>query len=1361
MAPPSPDPFPERRLLPYETTRLGARRVLVLAPHADDETFGCGGTLAALVGDGARLDVLVVTDGAGDETDAGARRLVGERRLEETREALRRLGGGAARCAFLPDRGLAASGAALAGALEGELLAKRPDLVFVPSPVEVHPDHRAVAEAFLSLFAGDAGRRLAAALPDGARAAFYEVSQPFRPNVLVDVSRTIARKEAAVAAFVSQLDGHDYAAFARGLGQYRRMSLPRSVTSAEGFFLVALAELPGLGPLRLAQAIGPTLPAGDLLPSSDQGADASPSAAAPAAVALAAEAGASPLVSVVVRTKDRPELLAEALASIAAEEGLPLETVVVNDGGADVTGALERFHRLRPRLVELRPSRGRAAAANAGVEAASGRFVHFLDDDDLLLPGGLPALAAAAQEGEVVYGRVEAFRWSGAGEGRLRTPFRTFAETFDETALLLENFIPMSAPLLPREALLEAGGLDASLERFEDWELFLRLSRTLRFRLVDVPVSEYRVFPGHFVDDPEAAVTQERHRVAVLRKHADLYGPEALSAILLHVKRSLLPREVRREVAALEALLARGAAESARERDRLEAERADAERRAGRTLARRASVVVVNFNGRHHLEKCLPALEASDPAPGEVILVDNGSSDDSVAWVRGHHPAVKVLSMGANLGFGEANRRGALEARGDFLVLLNSDTVVEEEWLAGLLAPLDTEPEVAATCSTLRLLATPELLNGLGGGMTRLAYAYDHGYRFPYAPWDPAGDEPRRLDVLFPTAAAMAMRRHEFFGLGGFDPAFFMYHEDVDLGWRLWILGRRVVVCRDSVVRHAFLGTSKAARGLEWRLKLGVRHAVRSILKYVEPLEVAKVLRWHAVLLARAGAWRLLVHAVLWNLRHLPGTLRLRAETNARRKRSSADLRRAGLVLRALQPPPPPEAPRFREIRPDAWIVSNLLRPGEPSGESRLGWGWYGPEHDGTSSFRWTVGDSRLGLRVAPGAGGRLKIVALGSPAAPAGPLRLTCNGREAEAPLEPGAWREIELPVAADADGFLDVVLKSPSGVPDDVHGSWDFRRLGAGVRSVEFVSAAPEERRPPASVSVVIPTYERKTVLEETVRALASQTAQPLEVIVVDDGSKDGTSELLQRLRAELAGRLDLVPLRQPNLKQGRARNLGVAHARGELVLFLGDDTIPEPACVAEHLAAHAARPGPCAVIGFTGWHRERMRVTPFLDFVNGHGPQFSFDLLKDGQEVPFTTLYTSNVSIPREHLGREPFDHRFTSYGWEDCELGWRLSSAGLPIVYRRAAATRHVHPQTMTQFLVRQAHVGRAIGVLYEIHPELEGNRWLPPPRPRFRHRAFSFAYRALGRAAALLDAAAVPLPLRVYHALVAWAFHSRR
>ncbi len=550
-------------------------------------------------------------------------------------------------------------------------------------------------------------------------------------------------------------------------------------------------------------------------------------------------------------------------------------------------------------------------------------------------------------------------------------------------------------------------------------------------------------------------------------------------------------------------------------------------------------------------------------------------------------------------------------------------------------------------------------------------------------------------------------------------------------------------------------------KGLDWRLKLGVRHAVRSVLVNVEALEAAKVLRWHAVLLARAGAWRLLGHAAAWNLRRLPGTLRRRAALNARRKRSSAQLRERGLVSRALQPPPPPEPPRFRGGSGDGWVVSGELRPGEFSGESRLGWGWYGREDDGGGAFRWTCGHARLGLRVPPGASGRLLIEVKGSCAAKTGEMLVACGPATTAVPLDGEAWHVVEVPAVAREDGLLDVTLRSPSGVPDEAVGNWDFRRLGAAVRSVRFESGGEAARRLPGTLSVVIPTYNRKDVLEETVRALSRQTEPPLEVVVVDDGSTDGTHDLLLRLREELSDRLDLVPLRQPNLKQGRARNLGVSRAKGGLVLFLGDDTIPEPACVAEHLAAHRSRSGPCAVIGFTGWYRERMRVTPFLDFANGHGPQFSFDLLRDGQEVPFTTLYTSNVSIPREALGEEPFDHRFTSYGWEDCELGWRLSSMGLPIVYRKAAATRHVHPQTMSQFLARQAHVGRAVDVLYEIHPELEGSPWLPPRNARWRHRKLSFAYRAGARASSFLDRGGVRLPLRLYHAVVAWAFHSGR
>ena len=260
------DPFPERRLLPYEATCLEARRVLVVAPHADDETLGCGGTLAGLLARGARLDVLLVTDGAADEPDPTRRREIGEARLAETREALRRLGGGDASCVFLPDRGLSSRPEEVIGVLRSALVETLPDLVFVPSPVEVHPDHRAVAEAFLSLWPGPSGRGLVAALPEASRVAFYEVSQPIRPNVLVDVSLHAAVKEAAVGAFASQLSARAYDSFARGLGAYRCMTLPVTATSAEALFVLPVSALPGLDPSRLLSALGPTLGAEEVLP---------------------------------------------------------------------------------------------------------------------------------------------------------------------------------------------------------------------------------------------------------------------------------------------------------------------------------------------------------------------------------------------------------------------------------------------------------------------------------------------------------------------------------------------------------------------------------------------------------------------------------------------------------------------------------------------------------------------------------------------------------------------------------------------------------------------------------------------------------------------------------------------------------------------------------------------------------------------------------------------------------------------------------------------------------------------------------------------------------------------------------------
>jgi len=252
-------------------------------------------------------------------------------------------------------------------------------------------------------------------------------------------------------------------------------------------------------------------------------------------------------------------------------------------------------------------------------------------------------------------------------------------------------------------------------------------------------------------------------------------------------------------------------------------------------------------------------------------------------------------------------------------------------------------------------------------------------------------------------------------------------------------------------------------------------------------------------------------------------------------------------------------------------------------------------------------------------------------------------------------------------------------------------------------------------SSLAVVIPTHNRRAILERTLEALADQSQRDFRIVVVDDGSTDGTFEWLEN-RARTARQPQLAIVRQVNRGQGQARNLGVQQVAEDLVFFLGDDVIPGRDCVAEHLAAHRGAVSPRAIVGFTDWRRSEMKVTPALEMVNREGHQFGFAHMQPEQEVPFTCFYTSNISLPRALLGNAPFDPEFAAYGWEDIELGYRLSRGGLKLVYHPAAAAEHLHPMTLVDLFARQRLVGRGLCTLRKLHPELAGTPLLSPSDP---------------------------------------------
>jgi glycosyltransferase involved in cell wall biosynthesis len=262
----------------------------------------------------------------------------------------------------------------------------------------------------------------------------------------------------------------------------------------------------------------------------------------------------------------------------------------------------------------------------------------------------------------------------------------------------------------------------------------------------------------------------------------------------------------------------------------------------------------------------------------------------------------------------------------------------------------------------------------------------------------------------------------------------------------------------------------------------------------------------------------------------------------------------------------------------------------------------------------------------------------------------------------------------------------------------------------------------------SVVIPTYERPDTLFRVLDALGRQETPPaFEVVVVDDGSRDETPSLLAAYRAAYGFR----HLCQANSGPAAARNRGVREARGERVLFLGDDTIPEAGLLAVHARAHAEpRTFPAAVLGYTTWPRER-RVSPFLHHINEYGLQFGYGLIEDPDCVPFNFFYTSNISLSRALLlDVGLFDATFPHAAWEDIEIAYRMEKRGMRIVYRPEAVTRHYHDISFASFRRRQRKSGESAAIFFAKHPELGDFLGVPQARAFAENRSLASLLRPL-------------------------------
>ncbi len=503
---------------PGTPERITAARVLVIAPHFDDEVLGCGGLLASLAAAGAAVHVLYLTDSAGgvEGLPAGVDRASyrATRRGEADRAAAI-LGLSGIQCLDLPDGGLIDFLDDAAAAIDQACLTHQPELLLVPSPLEASRDHRAAFAALHRLLAplrdtvyGGGGRDDRAERFANVRFLVYEVNRAAFPDVLVDVSAEAEVLEQAISVYASQEQRHPYGNAAFGLRRHRTLSLGPAVTLAEGYRRLDLSDFATRSPAELIRHLG-GLP--DLL-----------------------EVHEGPKISVVVRTSNRPELLAEALASLATQSYRRVEVILVNDGGEPPQVADEfPFPLVR---VDHQTPRGRAAAAQAGIDAASGDAIAFLDDDDLAYSEHLAMLAGAFRGAGVRVAYTDAtvaVYELGASGWTCRERRLPYSRDFDADLLALDNYIPFNTVLIERALLSEIGPLDLDLPIFEDWDLLIRLSSRVPFHHIPLATAEYRHFRGAahhaFGERPRERADFLAVKARVLAKHAERIAPERLA----------------------------------------------------------------------------------------------------------------------------------------------------------------------------------------------------------------------------------------------------------------------------------------------------------------------------------------------------------------------------------------------------------------------------------------------------------------------------------------------------------------------------------------------------------------------------------------------------------------------------------------------------------------------------------------------------------------------------------------------------------------------------------------------------------------------------------------------------------------
>lgn len=312
------------------------------------------------------------------------------------------------------------------------------------------------------------------------------------------------------------------------------------------------------------------------------------------------------------------------------------------------------------------------------------------------------------------------------------------------------------------------------------------------------------------------------------------------------------------------------------------------------------SIIIVNYNGKKYLEKCFESLMKINYKNYEVILVDNNSTDDSIEFVKNTYPSVMIIKLDKNYGFAEPNNIGAKNAKGDFLAFLNNDTIVNPDFIAEMVKVLEQDSKIAI-CQSLLLKLNGDV-DSSGDFVDILGRAYS------------SKDKVTNVrKILSARGASMMVRKNLFWDLGGFDKNFFASFEDVDLGWRAWIWGYKVVLVPDSIVFHT--GGQTVQNQFSKIRFHGVKNTlVIRLANFETSLATISIIKSFFIIFLKKifgitlipdpepslplPPFGIIFHGILWVLKNLRYVIAKRKKVNSRRIRSTKDLLEKNLITK-------------------------------------------------------------------------------------------------------------------------------------------------------------------------------------------------------------------------------------------------------------------------------------------------------------------------------------------------------------------------------------------------------------------------------------------------------------------------------